>query len=33
MAVASKAGLMRIRLPRAGRALLADSSATVVGAV
>ncbi|WP_276650095.1 solute carrier family 23 protein, partial [Globicatella sulfidifaciens] len=34
VAVASKAGLMRgNELPRAGRALLADSSATVVGAV
>lgn len=34
VAVASKAGLMKDNeLPRAGRALLADSSATVVGAV
>ncbi|MGP4082628.1 NCS2 family permease [Pseudalkalibacillus sp. R45] len=34
MAVASQAGLMKDnKLPRAGRALMADSSATVIGAV
>ena len=34
MAVATQAGLMKDnKLPRAGRALLADSSATVIGAV
>src|SRR5699024_10462925 len=34
VAVASQAGLMKNnKLPRAGRALLADSSATIVGAV